>query len=158
MASVHEHHEPRTEATRSPSGDGPVRSLSANELETARQAERDNGLRILGAITAVVVGLLCIGLWRMGGPRVEDPLPVPPTASTTGIARDAWKRCDVTGLHIECVSPSGNGLSLDLSSQDTVRNLCAVLPCVFPSVGVAGNGNCTPECLRARGVTTTSTP
>lgn len=81
MASVH-HPQPHPVDTEAP----PSRRLSLNELENARQAERDNGLRILGVVAFVIVVLLLVGLYRMGGPRIEEPLPVPTTSIPAGIA------------------------------------------------------------------------
>jgi hypothetical protein len=153
MASVHE--DQRLEARVQPVEEAP-RFLTRNEMETARQGERDRGLLMLGVFALVVIVIGCIGLIRMGGPRVEDPLPYPPT--TTGIRRDAWKRCDVYGLHLVCESPSGTKLDLMISSQEAMDGLCGALPCVRheQSAGYAGNGNCPPECLAELGVTTTT--
>ena len=72
MVSVRNDNQRSTEATLR-------RTRTLNELESSRQDERDRAVLVFGllALVAIVVGSLVL-MW-LGGPRVEDPLPVPPT-------------------------------------------------------------------------------
>lgn len=112
---------------------------SANELEAARQRQEDHGALLagIGIVAAVVIGMLVL-LW-LGGPRVEDQLPYPPS-TTAHAPSDAWSTCDVLELRIMCSAPSGSKMDLVVADQAAMDNLCRALPC-RQVVGITGNGN-----------------
>lgn len=64
------------------------RPLSMNEMETSRQDRQALGFVLL-FVAAIVVGMLA--LLALGGPRVEDPLPVPSTSTVvTPASTKGW--------------------------------------------------------------------
>lgn len=108
-----------------------------------------------GAVVALF-GLLLM----LGGPPPEEWAQVPVTTTTAAPAPRAAPvaRCDVTGYYLSCVAQDGSYTMAGLRvSPEALEHLCKVLPCVQSgAAGVAGNGNCDPACLAARGATTST--